>query len=174
MEIKYRILNRTPEADFCAARDITQDRETGEHNTMTREQWLQWFRSEHSPIRVISIAVWFLDVSPRFVMHLTRHKVGVEFFVSTRRPDRCQTPEASYNVMMVCNPQSLMSICRRRLCLKAHTDIRNAFWDLKYKLEDSPEPVLQALGQCMVPDCQYRGCQEFKPCGQRAENNRRM
>lgn len=140
----------------------------------TEEHWIRWFKSEHSPIRRITISVTGNHLSDRLIKHITRHHIGFEKFVSTRREDRTDNPEALYRAIFDGNPQAWINVARHRLCANAHEDVRGFVKDLKQKLLnttlpllDMDVPMLHALGHCMVPDCEYRGglCYQFKSCG---------
>jgi hypothetical protein len=160
-----RILNKTPELDLHRAAAMTAGKSVVEMHKLDVAGWTRWFKSEHSPVRVLQLEISATRVSERLIKHITRHKIGVEFFVSTRREDRCSTPNVPYNFIMVCNPQALINMARKRLCRKAHKDILQFFIELKQTLEASDIPLFAALGACLVPDCQYRGqCNEFKSC----------
>ena len=123
--------------------------------------------AEHSPIRLL----WFtFEVKgiPYWVMnHLTRHKIGVEFFVKTQRTDKTGIDRNSLrqdnpvNLLININAQALINISRKRLCKKASPETREVWMKLIDELRDY-EPILAS--KC-VPECQYRQkCPEFEPC----------
>lgn len=119
---------------------------------------------EHSPCRCLMYWVELKDI-PTFVsVHLTRHKIGVEHFVKSNRPDRGgeadvdrQTPVTH---SMLINAQSLINIARRRLCTKASKETREVVEAIKQASPDYLKPFL-------VPECEYRGgyCHERRYCG---------
>ena len=124
--------------------------------------------AEHSPIRSLVFTIRFTDIPYYEVMHLVRHKNGVEHFVSTQRTDRTgidrnalpQDNHISYT--MVANAQALITISRKRLCSCADPETRKA-WQL---VKDEIEKIEPRLAACMVPECVYRGfCPEMKSCG---------
>ena len=112
-------------------------------------------------IRLVDIPYW---VS----VHLVRHKIGVEHFVSTQRTDRTgidrsELPQsAPVSHTMVINAQALINISRKRLCNQASSDTREV-WRMVIDEVGKHEPELANL---CVPECVYRGfCPEMKSCG---------
>ena len=77
--------------------------------------------AEHSPIRLLVFTVRLTDLPYWVSVHLTRHKIGVEHFVSTQRTDRTgvdreELPQgAPVDHTMVINAQALINISRKRL-----------------------------------------------------------
>jgi len=123
--------------------------------------------AEHSPIRLL----WFtfeVKEIPYWVMnHLTRHKIGVEFFVKTQRTDKTGInrnelkQDNPVDLLININAQALINISRKRLCKKASPETREVWMKLIDELRDY-EPILAS--KC-VPECQYRQkCPEFEPC----------
>ena len=125
------------------------------------------YKSEHSPIRTQFFWVEMRDI-PTFVsVHLVRHKIGVEHFVKSNRPDRGGDADANrmtpVNHCMLINAQALISMARKRLCNKASKETR----DVMYEIRDQVAIDDDALARAMVPDCIYRHeCHELKPCKQ--------
>lgn len=124
--------------------------------------------AEHSPIRLLTFRIRFTDIPYWVVMHLVRHKVGVEHFVSTQRTDRTGTdrnglPQDNLvNYEMVADAQALINISRKRMCLCASPETRDA-WMAVVEAIRKVEPELSS---CMVPECVYRGhCPEMNGCG---------
>lgn len=125
--------------------------------------------AEHSPIRLISVN-WTFEELPSWVsVHLVRHKIGIEHFVATQRPDRvCDaTPRhllpqtAPVTHRCVANFQAIINISRKRLCMQASEETRNA-WSLFLEAVKPQEPELYNV---CVPDCLYRGaCFEYVRC----------
>lgn len=125
-------------------------------------------KAEHSPIRVVDMTVRIHDIPYWVAMHLVRHKVGVEHWISTQRSDRTgvyreELPQgALVNHSLKLNAQSLINISRRRLCSQASPETRAA-WKAVIEAVREVEPELADL---CVPECIYRGhCPEMKPCG---------
>ena len=101
-------------------------------------------------------------------MHLVRHKIGVEHYVSTQRTDRTgvnrnKLPQDNLiSYTMVADVQALITISRKRLCNCADPETKKT-WQL---VKDEVEKYEPELASCMVPECIYRGfCPEMKSCG---------
>lgn len=124
--------------------------------------------SEHSPIRSLIVKWDFVDI-PYFVMvHLVRHHIGVEKFVTTSRSDRTGISRDELKqtdlVSMRCeaNVQALINISKVRLCYQASKETRQAIELLKLALRQSDPKIADML----VPSCVYRcGCPEPNSCG---------
>ncbi len=109
-------------------------------------------------------------------VHLVRHKIGVEHFVRTQRPDSYNPVEydretapqgALIDHTMVLNAQAVLTISRKRLCTNAYKTTRNVWEAVKAAFLASEDPYLQLIGENMLPECGYRRgfCPEFSPCG---------
>lgn len=123
--------------------------------------------AEHSPIRNVLFKITLKDIPYWISVHLVRHKFGVEHFVTTQRDDRTgvsredKRQDAPVTHVMVANAQALISISRKRLCLKAHPDTM-CLWS---RVAGYIDAACKPLGECLVPECVYRGfCPEDKPC----------
>ena len=125
--------------------------------------------SEHSPIRKLKISWKWEDLKYWVSVHLVRHKIGIEHFVSTQRTDRTGidrnklTQDSFVNHECEADAQALINISRKRLCNCASLETRQAWQELKNKVaEVEPE-----LAKCMVRECIYRNglCPEMFPCG---------
>ena len=124
--------------------------------------------SEHSPIRRMHFTWRWQDLPYWVSVHMVRHKVGIEHFVSTQRSDRTgitrdELPQGA-PVSHEChaNAQALITISRKRLCASASPETRQAWQLVKDEVAKS-EPE---LASCMVRECVYRGfCPELKCCG---------
>lgn len=122
---------------------------------------------EHSPLR----ARWYLvrmEGIPTFVsVHLVRHKVGVEHFVSSNREDRGGDANADrmtpVNHVMLINAAALQAISRRRLCILAHEKTR-IVW---FQVVQAVRAVDPEVADTCLPMCLYRGgyCHEAHGCG---------
>lgn len=124
--------------------------------------------AEHSPIRLLRLKIRITDVPYYVVMHLVRHKVGIEHWVESQRTDRTgidrdvlpQAMPISYT--FEANAQAFIAISRKRLCAKADPATRDA-WSAVIKAVRQVEPELASVCR---PDCIYRGfCPEMRPCG---------
>jgi hypothetical protein len=147
-------------------------RNTINKEAIQKEPSKEWRRklllAEHSPIRKLIIN-WIWTGLPWFVQtHFTRHKFGVEWFVSTSREDRTGvdrstlTQESPVNVEGEANAQAIINISRKRLCMQAAKETRQAWQELLEEIKEI-EPELYSV---CVPECIYRGwCYEYKSCG---------
>lgn len=168
--MKVEILNAdTFEEQWQTVKNLAMNtigKETGKAPT---EEWkTQMLRCEHSPIRSFQVRFRFTDIPYWVAMHLVRHKIGVEWFVSTQRTDRTKLdrnnlPQNSLvSLTGVANLQALITISRKRLCLQASEETRNAWNSLELEMLNYDDSIYLA----MVRECIYRGfCPEFKCCG---------
>ena len=131
--------------------------------------WIRkMIKAEHSPIRGV-MYMWTWENMPYWVsVHISRHKVGIEHYVSTQRSDRTGKPREDKRqdtpVMHTCiaNVQALLTVSRKRLCGKASLETRHA-WQMLVDAITAVDPI---LGVELLPDCEYRGkCHEMQPCG---------
>ncbi len=126
--------------------------------------------AEHSPIRLITVEWVWVNLPYWVSVHFVRHKIGIEHYISTQRPDRTHTAQprhllpqsAPVTHRAVANLQAILSISRKRLCSQASKETREAWMavleHLRYK---EPE-----LFDVCVPECVYRGfCPEMRCCG---------
>ncbi len=132
----------------------------------------QWKRrlilSEHSPIRRMKFYWRWRDLKSWVSVHMVRHKIGIEHWVSTQRSDRTginrdELPQGAL-VSHACeaDAQALINISRKRLCSCASKETREAWQLVKEEIEKT-EPE---LASCMVKECIYRGfCPEMFSCG---------
>ncbi len=130
----------------------------------------QMLLAEHSPIRLVEYDFDWDGIRQWVTVHLVRHHVGCEKFISTQREDRNdaitdrdELPQGSLNAMMMsANAQSIMSISRKRLCYKASKETRQA-WLMLMDAMTITDPILEE--KC-APECVYRGfCPEKDSCG---------
>jgi len=128
-----------------------------------------WYKTEHSPIRARLFWIELLRI-PTFVsVHLVRHKIGVEHYVQSMRPDRGGSGDEVTNRLipvnhdMLINAQALISTSQKRLCFMASAKTVGV-WT---RLRKSMRLVDPDLVDHMVPSCVYRNgiCPEFKECG---------
>lgn len=124
--------------------------------------------AEHSPIRLLRLRIRITDVPYYVVMHLVRHKVGIEHWIETQRTDRTgidreALPQgALINYTFEANAQALITISRKRLCSQASPETQ-AVWKAVRNAVKEVEPELASV---MHPECVYRGfCPEMKSCG---------
>ena len=125
--------------------------------------------AEHSPLRLIEFDFTIQNIPMFSSVHLCRHHIGCEKFVSTQRSDRGNIKRENMkqtklnNMDMTINAQALLNISRVRLCSCASKETRDA-WKLVIKEVEKVEPILAS--KC-VPNCIYKGyCPEFfNSCG---------
>lgn len=158
-------------------RDYWQDIKDSTMNTIgkntgkypTSEWKHKLLLSEHSPIRKLKLSWKWVDLKYWVSVHLVRHKIGIEHFVSTQRTDRTgldrnELPQGSFvNHECEADAQALINISRKRLCNCASLETRQA-WQL---VKDKVSEVEPELSKCMVRECVYRNglCPEMFPCG---------
>ena len=152
-----------------AAKNATMNTVGKDKGVYPNSQWKRrLLLSEHSPIRKIHLAWKWQGLKSWVSVHITRHKIGIDHFVSTQRTDRTGTnrdlePQSSLvNHEVDANAQAVITISRKRLCTGASPETREAWKAFLTELKEiEPE-----LARCCVPDCVYRGyCYEFIPCG---------
>ena len=140
----------------------------GSTKTPSRRWKQRMLLAEHSPIRMVWFGNLFIGIKYWIVMHLVRHKIGVEHFVRTQRDDRLSSemlrddiPQgATVDYLMHANAQAIINISRKRLCRDAHQETRE-WW--KSMVSCIGDPEVQAA---CVPECIYRGfCPSLSPCG---------
>lgn len=122
--------------------------------------------AEHSPIRLLEFDWTWEKIRQWVTAHLVRHHEGCEKFVHSQRGDRrelpCERdrlPQGARNDMdMTANAQALISISRKRCCMCASKETREAWNQVKEEIAKE-NPVLASK---MVRECVYRGfCPEW-------------
>jgi hypothetical protein len=137
---------------------------TGKPSKMTAEHA---YRCEHSPARTQMFCVDMDGIRTDSSVHIVRHKIWLEHFVSSNRPDRGGNAQANrstpVNHGLFLNAQALINMSRVRLCRKASPETRQIMEDIRAAIHE----VDVDLYQYMVPNCVYRNgiCPELKPCG---------
>lgn len=147
-------------------------RNTVNKNPINKTPSSEWKRkillAEHSPIRKLRFEFTFESIKSWVSVHLVRHKIGIEHFVTTQRDDRTgqdrdsksQDSKVSHEIDV--NAQAVINISRKRLCLQSHKETREVWETFLENIKDS-EPELRSV---CVRECIYRGfCPEMKPCG---------
>lgn len=162
-----KVLECTKACDFSYKSALLTEGKLTE-KTGSADWHARMYKAEHSPIRTI----WFwivLEVPYWVSTHLVRHNVGVTTFVKSQRNDRQsdydrnKAPQDSPVLHgMFINAQALINVSRKRLCMKASKETREA-WEAVRKAVEIIDPQLAG---CMVPECKYRNgaCPELKPC----------
>ena len=135
------------------------------------DQWKhKMLLAEHSPIRLVEYDISFESIRQWVTVHLVRHWLGFIPFVHSQREDRrkldCsrdELPQGALNDMDVAaNAQALINISRKRLCMCASKETREAWQAVK----DEMAKVDPIMAKHMVRNCIYRGfCPEPNTCG---------
>ena len=141
----------------------------GEGNNEPSSKWKKrMLLCEHSPIRILFFDFKWTELKYWVSVHLVRHKIGIEHFVRTQRSDRSgvdrdglrQDSPVEHRISV--NAQAMISISRKRLCMNASPETREAWTAVVEKLKESENELYNVC----VPDCIYRGwCYEYKSCG---------
>lgn len=125
---------------------------------------------EHSPLRMMEFWVELYDI-PVFVMNqLTRHHIGVDHYVLSKREDRTNSIDEGRwtptNYSFKINAQALINISRQRLCKRA-SDATQEVWDIVLAAISEINPKITSF---CVPNCVYRGgiCKSYKNDGKGA------
>lgn len=163
--------------DIFKNEDNWQDVKDSTMNTIGKTTGLyptsEWKRkllmSEHSPIRRIKIYWRWKDLKYWVSVHIVRHKIGIEHWVTTQRTDRTgvirdESPQGNLvNHACEADAQALINISRKRLCYCASKETREAWQEVKDRIA-LVEPEIASV---MVKECVYRNglCPEFKSCG---------
>lgn len=137
---------------------------------ITPQYMRKLYLCEHSPIRIQQYLIRIEGIPYSTAMHFVRHHVGVIPFVSTGRDDRVDISEQPTRdrdripvyMELMCNPQAIIDISRRRLCSCSHINTIKVWKAIRSLMSDLNPPLAAA----MVKDCVYRGhCYEHKTCG---------
>lgn len=122
--------------------------------------------AEHSPIRLLEYDFGWKKLRQWVTAHFVRHHQGCEKFVHSQRGDRRELPcdrdhiyqGAKNDMDMTTNAQSLINISRKRCCMCASKETREA-WALVLDELEKVDPILRS--KC-VRECVYRGfCPEW-------------
>lgn len=131
-------------------------------------------KSAHSPIRAGWLTIRIHDLPYWISVHLVRHKIGIEHWVSTQRDDRTKMDipraEAPQGALVMhtfqLNIESLITISRKRLCGGASKETQE-MWLMVLDAIKEQEPEIVEL---CVPRCVHeKACNEFFSCGYKAE-----
>lgn len=147
--------------------------------------------AEHSPIRLLEYDFTIENIRQWVTVHICRHHVGCEKFVSSQREDinkkieeitqrivgifaeegllrdgwraRDYMFQGECNTMdMTCNAQAFISISRKRLCKGCPSPETRLAWEIVIDALREVDPI---LAEKCVPDCVYRGfCTEDDRC----------
>ena len=122
--------------------------------------------AEHSPIRLLEYDFGWRKIRQWVTAHFVRHHQGCEKFVHSQRGDRRELPcdrdhiyqGAKNDMDMTVNAQSFINISRKRCCMCASKETREA-WAMVLNELEKVDPILRS--KC-VRECVYRGfCPEW-------------
>ena len=164
MHVKF-IKSKGTWRDVADSARTTINKEAGRGNPSSN-----WKRrmllAEHSPIRQLSYKFKWYDLPYWVSTHMVRHWLGIIHWVRTQRTDRTGVERSSLpqgtlvEHEVEANAQALINISRKRLCMQASPETREA-WKLAIESIDDEE-----VRSVCVPDCIYRGyCYEYETCG---------
>lgn len=164
-----RIKNANWSKDLQEAAMNTINKKWDDGKEMTPELFRKYIISEHSPIRGVELRVSLLNIPYYNSVHIARHVHAVHY-VTTNRPDRTgkqRSPDDTVNHLFDINVQGLIDMMRKRLCIgKVDETTYKIMLEVKKFLMHSDDAYMKVLGECLVPNCVYRGgCPEFKSCG---------
>lgn len=170
--MKVEMIKFPTNEDWKFCKDCTLNTVGKTSTKMPTDEWKKrLLESEHSPIRTL----WFgfkLEIPYWVSVHLVRHKIGCEHFVSTQRDDRqdeikiprAEKPQGEIvSHIIYVNAQELINLAHKRLCRQASKETREVVEKMvQLIVEKCPE-----FKDVLVPNCVYRNgkCTEFNPCG---------
>ena len=166
MKVEWIEFNNSWDAVKEAARSTIGKEGSGKYPSDTWKKAI--LKAEHSPIRLLKFRWKWKDLPYWVSVHFVRHKFGIEHWVSTQRTDRTgedrneKSQDAPVTHECEANAQALISISRKRLCMQAAPETREAWQAVKDEVKRC-DPV---IASCMVRECVYRGfCPEMNCCG---------
>jgi hypothetical protein len=147
---------------------VSKDADTSPSGEWKRKM----LKCEHSPIRAMIYKIKLTNIPYYVSVHLSRHKFGVEHYVSTQRTDRTgedrngKRQDAPVNHTMIVNAAALIFMSRKRLCNLADETTQRIWTGVKHMMACIGE---HEMADAMRPECVYRNgiCPEMKPCGMR-------
>jgi hypothetical protein len=132
--------------------------------------WRSILIAKHSPIRVVKYLIRIENIPSWVSVHLIRHHIGVEKFVTTRRTDRTgdvrnrdEMPQGELvDVLLDVNAEAIMNISLKRCCALSSKETR-CVWN---KVVDALKEVDPVLASLCVAECIQKGyCPEMETCG---------
>lgn len=177
MEMKVEMLKAPTEQDWLWCKQCTINT-MGFKNVKTPvdERWKRkLIKSEHSPLREL----WFgfrLTIPYWVSVHIVRHHIGCNHYVSTQRDDRTngdiprgEKPQGEMvSHILSINAQELVQFMHKRLCNQASEETRLVARMIRDEvIKKNPE-----FASILVPLCAYRNglCTEFFPCKKGVDN----
>lgn len=167
--INVELLKHPTDDDWLLCKQFTLNTVNKHSTKLPSDEWkIKLLESEHSPIR----SLWFafkLEVPYYVSVHLSRHKIGVEHFVSSQRTsrtgiDRTKLPQDTMvSHIIYLNADAFATLSHKRLCAKASIETHRVVKEMvRLAVESNPE-----FKSILVVNCQYRNgkCTEFDSCG---------
>lgn len=117
--------------------------------------------AEHSTLEWVHIVVVSTARSD-VASHIVRHTKGLpRHVVQSFRPDWTGAERPGHDALRLYagswTPKSLIDMARQRLCSKSMAQTRSWTQSLKDCLIMADDQLMKAIGEAMVPDCEYRG-----------------
>lgn len=169
--MEVRIIRYPNDQDWARAYMLALGTEGKNADKVPGSAWrTKLLRSGHSPARTLMYTVELKDVPYWVAMHLVRHKVGIEHYVSSQRNDRQDKYDrnAARQDMPVlyrfdADATAIINISQKRLCRKASPETRVA-WEMVCEAIEQVTPEMFGI---LAPACDHQGgyCYEFKSCG---------
>lgn len=135
------------------------------------QQWKEnILNARHSPIRRLHFTILIEDIPHWVHVHLVRHHIGNDWFVTTSRNDRQHefdrnkaTQDHPTTLIFHGNAEALINITQKRLCNVCSTETTSLFKMIRDEvLKTNPE-----FSKVLVKPCEYNKgiCHELKSCG---------
>ena len=163
------LLKHPTDEDWLLCKQFTLNTVSKSSITLPTNEWkVKLLESEHSPIRTL----WFafrLEIPYYVSVHLVRHKIGSEHFVSTQRGDRTGTDrtklpqDTTVSHIIYINADAFTTMSHKRLCKQASKETQEVIREM-VRLANESNPEFKTV---LVPNCEYRNgkCTEFSCCG---------
>lgn len=170
--MKIEILRYPMNQDWFRCKELAMNTIGKKAISLPSSEWKRKILlAEHSPIRTLMFTIR-MEVPYYVSVHFSRHKYGVEHYVTSQRNDRqseydrnAARQDAPVVHIMDINAQALMTMARRRLCGNADPATR----EVMRKIVAEVTELCPEFGEALAPMCEYRGqCPEFVPCGKSA------
>lgn len=173
-DIKIEVIRFPTEEDWMRAKTLACNTVSKKAVNLPSDDWkYKLLKSEHSPARTLMFTIK-IQLPYYSSVHFSRHKFGIEHFVSSQRNDRqdnydrTTAPQgAIVSHIMDVNATELIFMSHRRLCSQADPVTRKVMNGIKQELS----AVCPQISSLLVPQCEYlHECPEFYPCGYWTKN----
>jgi thymidylate synthase ThyX len=174
MDVSY--VRRTDAIDVVESLRVAELEEL-ERATLSKTMWKKLVRTAHgvphSPLRAIEYRFYIKNIPSWVSVHLVRHHIGCQPYVTSQRPDRTgeeidrsKEPQgALVNMIWDLNANALIDIAKARLCINASTETRDVVTEMRKKLIESNDMLDTEVGANMVAPCDIYGkCFEINSC----------